>query len=288
MESGERNMKTKRKAFTLVEQLIVMMIIGILAGSLLLVAGSSVDRASATRIMGEMKTIKTAVLIYGSDHGSEWPDHVEGLSSYLDRTASSDLASYTLENEDGSILWIRADIQDQGIKDRLARKAEQGASYYENKDNCSTYQGNGPIYTIAARNGALPSCDVSLTSLGNDFFEIVQSMSSRMMDYRTENGYHVSTWKDERYTDIGMDLDFWQGQPIDGLLYEPHGNYVKVEPADDSTIIRVTTVEGETKDLSSNLNWNIWIDVETGTGYYHSAGDPDEAFNLEDVEIIKK
>jgi prepilin-type N-terminal cleavage/methylation domain-containing protein len=285
---GKDTMKTKRKAFTLVEQLIVMIIIGILAGSLLLVAAGSVDRASAARIMGEMKTIKSAVQMYESDHGTEWPDHVESLTSYLDRTASSDLAGYTLENEDDSILWIRADIQDQGIKDILAKKADQGAPYFEDKDNCSKYKGSGPIYTIAARKGDLPSCDVSLTPLGNDFFEIVQTMSSRMMDYYEENGYHVSTWKDERYTDIGMGLDFWQGQPVDGLIYAPHGKYVKVEPADDNTIIRVTTVKGETKDLNSRLNWNIWIDVETGTGYYHNAGDPDEAFNLEDVEILKK
>jgi prepilin-type N-terminal cleavage/methylation domain-containing protein len=89
---GRDTMKTKRKAFTLVEQLIVMIIIGILAGSLLLVAAGSVDRASATRIMGEMKTIKSAVQMYESDHGTKWPDHVESLTSYLDRTASSDLA----------------------------------------------------------------------------------------------------------------------------------------------------------------------------------------------------
>jgi type II secretory pathway pseudopilin PulG len=280
-------MKTKRKAFTLVEELIIMIIIGILAGSLLLVASSSVDKASASRIMGEMKTIRTAVQMYEADHGTQWPDQVEGLRSYIDRTASSDLASYALENEDNQILWIRADIQNQAIKDRLAREAEQGAMYFEDKDGCSTYQGNGPIYVIAARNGTLPLCDTSLTPLGNDFFEIVEAMSTRMMDYYDENGSHVSTWKDERYTDIGMDLDFWQGQPVDGLIYEPHGKYVKVEPADDSTIIRVTTVEGETKDLTSNLNWNVWIDVETGTGYYHSAGDPEQAFNLEDVEIIR-
>lgn len=280
-------MNSKRKAFTLVEQLIIMIIIGILAGTLLLVASSSVDKASASRIMGEMKTIRTAVQMYESDHGTQWPHHVEGLRSYIDRTASSDLASYALENEDNNILWIRADIKNQGVKDRLAREAEQGAMYFEDKNNCSTYQGNGPIYLIASRNGTLPTCDVSLTPLGNDFFEIVEAMSTRMMDYYDENGSHVSTWKDERYTDIGMDLDFWQGQPVDGLIYEPHGKYVKVEPADDNTIIRVTTAEGETKDLTSNLNWNVWIDVETGTGYYHSAGDLEQAFNLEDVEIIR-
>lgn len=281
-------MKGRRKGFTLVEILITIVITGILAGILLLSSGNSIDKASAARITEDMKTIRTAVQMYMADHGNRWPANLEELRSYLDRDPVPGLGGYTIENQDNQILWLSADLNDRGVMSSFAFRAEQGSGFFQGNDHCIPYQGNGPVTIIAARKGTLPPCDISLTPLGNDFFEIVEAMSSRMMDYYSEEGSHVSTWKDSRFTDIGLDMDFWKDQAVDGLIYEPHGQYVKVEPADENTLIRVTTAGGETKDLTSDLNWNIWIDVETGTGYYHNYDDPDEQFELDTVKIIRK
>lgn len=281
-------MKGRKRGFTLVEILITIVITGILAGTLLLSGGNSIDKASAARVTEDMKTIRTAVQMYMADHGNRWPDNLEGLRPYLDRDPSSGPGRYALENQDDRILWLKTDLNDRGVMNRFAFRAERGSRYFQGNDHCSPYQGNGPLTVIAARKGKLPPCDISLTPLGNDFFEIVEAMSSRMMEYYSEEGSHVSTWKDNRFTDIGLDLDFWKDQSVDGLIYEPHGQYVKVEPADEDTRIRVTTIGGETKDLTSNLNWNVWIDVETGAGYYHNYDDPDEQFELDTVEIIRE
>lgn len=63
----------KARAFTLVEILIVIIIVGILAGMMMLVSMSATQKAEATRISGEIRSMKAAALFYYNDEG-EWPD----------------------------------------------------------------------------------------------------------------------------------------------------------------------------------------------------------------------
>lgn len=65
-------MKRKNKAFTLVELLIVIIIIGILAGMMMLSTGSATDKAEAMKVVNNLRTIKSAVLMYYADNG-KWP-----------------------------------------------------------------------------------------------------------------------------------------------------------------------------------------------------------------------
>ena len=110
-----RNMR-KRTGFTLVELLIVIIIIGILAGSMMLVAGSGTDRAEATKIISDMRSLKAAALMYYADE-NKWPvesDDVSALKDYMDRTPSG----YKLTSDDNLFVELTA-APISGIDDAL-------------------------------------------------------------------------------------------------------------------------------------------------------------------------
>ncbi|MEG1823791.1 MAG: prepilin-type N-terminal cleavage/methylation domain-containing protein [Cloacibacillus sp.] len=58
-----------RKGFTLVELLIVIIIIGILAGMMMLATTGVIAKAEATRIVSNLRTLKSAVIMYQLENG---------------------------------------------------------------------------------------------------------------------------------------------------------------------------------------------------------------------------
>ena len=60
----------RRGGFTLVEMLIVIIVIGVLAGLMMISAGSATDNASKTRCIADRRQIKSALNLYRAEHGS--------------------------------------------------------------------------------------------------------------------------------------------------------------------------------------------------------------------------
>lgn len=134
-----RFMGKKRKGFTLVELLIVIIIIGILAGAMLLVAGSSTDKAEATRIVSDLRTIKSAAMMAYSDKGT-WPANLNDVKSYMGNS-SVDTSKFQLDTTASGDVYIgrKLDGVSGGIKGKLKDMAEKDKNLFGDL--------NGNIYT---------------------------------------------------------------------------------------------------------------------------------------------
>ena len=116
---AKRNFKSHRRAFTLVELLIVIIIIGILAGMMMLSAGAATDKATATRIISDTRTMKAAAVMYKADYGS-WPLWIYDVDKYVNKDASGDTSvlpgKYFDVDPVGDGYWIGAmKLPDGGV-----------------------------------------------------------------------------------------------------------------------------------------------------------------------------
>lgn len=64
------------KGFTLIELLIVIAIIGILASSIVLQYGKSVEKSRYARAQSELSSIANGFMLYANDHNGEFPADV--------------------------------------------------------------------------------------------------------------------------------------------------------------------------------------------------------------------
>ncbi|WP_334137991.1 type II secretion system protein [Thermovirga lienii] len=137
--------RRKAKGFTLVELLIVMVIIGILAGAMLLVMGSGKDKANATKIVSNLRSMKAAALMYYFDH-NDWPTSISDLDDYMDRPVSADgeiVKAYDIDSN-GNGVYIKATLEDGGFRDKLKEMATENGLYANM--NGGDYTGGDNVY----------------------------------------------------------------------------------------------------------------------------------------------
>jgi len=101
----ELQRKGARRGFTLVELLIVIIIIGILAGAMMLVAGTSRDLAEASKIISDLRNVKAAALMWIAENptgyaNTDWDgldNDPSPLNKYLDRPLDKNTMRFTFE-----------------------------------------------------------------------------------------------------------------------------------------------------------------------------------------------
>lgn len=123
-------LKKRSKGFTLVELLIVIIIIGILAGMMMLSTGGATAKAEATKIVSDARNIKAAAIMYYADHG-DWSDKIGDLADYLDgKIASADeekeLGKGKFKLESGDKYFVAVEVKDSDIKKALENMEEAG------------------------------------------------------------------------------------------------------------------------------------------------------------------
>ena len=117
-----KNLMRKSRGFTLVELLIVMIIIGILAGGMMMVMGSSTDKADATKALSDLRTMASATLQYYADDRSAKAPTVAQLSQYMNKAL--DAADYDVQevpNASGDqTTWVGVQVRTPGARTKLA------------------------------------------------------------------------------------------------------------------------------------------------------------------------
>ncbi|SMG08055.1 type II secretion system protein [Dethiosulfovibrio salsuginis] len=119
--------RNRRPGFTLVELLIVIIIIGILAGGMMLVAGGSTDKANATKIVSDLRTLKSAALMYYSDN-NKWPtaaNMATDFKPYIDK----DFTGFALASDDQFVGYTGDLIKNTGVQGALKKMAKESGLY---------------------------------------------------------------------------------------------------------------------------------------------------------------
>ena len=116
-----KKMLKRRSGFTLVELLIVIIIIGILAGAMLLVAGSGTDSAEATKIISDLRSLKAAALMFMADNAANDAPDIDDLVDYMDKDVGTGYEVDT-DTEEGQ-WWVGKTGITGGVSTKLAPKA---------------------------------------------------------------------------------------------------------------------------------------------------------------------
>jgi general secretion pathway protein G len=137
----------KGKGFTLVELLIVLIIIGILAGALLLVAGAGTDKANATKIVSNLRSAKAAALMAYADANGTWtPVSSDAMRAYLDTNEDSDNLTVETSGSASEDIWVLYEaVIATGVEEKLTALQKSGVPIW--KDTTPTsYDGGDKVY----------------------------------------------------------------------------------------------------------------------------------------------
>ncbi len=135
--------------FTLVELLIVIIIIGVLAGAMLLLLGSGTDKAEATKIVSNLRSMKSGAMMYYADNGAATPPVLADIEKYMDSKAG---AGYDVDTGTFPGRWYASYKNDtelgatHGLAKALASINDAGLIGTIASEDVAYVPGDNPVY----------------------------------------------------------------------------------------------------------------------------------------------
>ena len=117
--------------------------------------GAATDKAEATRIVSDMRSMKTACVMYYADSG-EWPEAINAsFDKYLD-VPVSDNDDYSLTTSE-NVLWLSYKggklAEGNGVSERLAAMAKETGLYASAsaEPDDPDYSGGAEVFMIVKK-----------------------------------------------------------------------------------------------------------------------------------------
>ena len=146
----------KRRGFTLVELLIVIVVIGILSAMMMLSSTEAVTSAKASNIVSDMRNLKTAALSYYVDNLDKFSSGdatvteaiaLSDVTKYLNNSnALTDSLGFSIEKLSSGDWYVKYDTTKAGsnseqgqIREKLAGRAKSVGLLQNSSGTMSTY-----------------------------------------------------------------------------------------------------------------------------------------------------
>lgn len=126
----KNNRSMKRRGFTLVELLIVIVVIGVLSAMMMLSSTEAVSSAKASNVVSNLRNLKTAALAWYADH----LDEAEGMETastnllstkkteihkYLNNEHSTELNTYNFTGKGAGTWYVYVNVSDTNVIGKL-------------------------------------------------------------------------------------------------------------------------------------------------------------------------
>lgn len=234
------------KGVTIIELLVVIVVMGIVSGFSIVMAGNIIEN---TRLSVDKETVNTL------NSATNYYSLYNGKNTIFDETSS--------DSEKLQLLFT------EGYVDKLITTQSKDASFEWDDEN---------LFWYLVSDGSA----IALSPYGNSFQEIVPNLIQDMQDKFEETGSYGSTWGDRRYTDLGLEKEDWD-QPIMHILYTPQGNLLKLEP-EEGYSFTVYNSSGTEFYMSYRYKWNIYYNTTDKNWYFHSV-EPENIIDISTLVI---